>query len=412
MSRRAWILGADPWKPIQLGPLERLRNLCELALAQGHEPHLVTPTGTAQPPAQFHPHALDAQILKEIQPGDIVVVSPFLPPRLLWSLMRSDIPFHVDFYCVGATEGLASRHMNSPWRNRLGRHRTAQRYRMLLDRAERLYFSSQAQMLFLAGTCYPEADEFTAARLDHLPERSAIAPMGVRNEPFPLDIPNPYPPELRNRPIFLWGGGIWEWFDVSALLDAFALLKEQDSSAALFFLVGNNPSSSANQDHAPSAARRQAQDLGLLGHNVFFNDRSVTPVELPGYLDHCYAGILSNAANLEAAAAWRTRYLDLLWAGKPLVVNRADILAHILESMHIAQINRSGSPKMLATIINGLEKDKMLHNSMCSASLEASAQLNTKIVLDNISFSWNQGKFRDIGRKPSRLQFINWMFGH
>lgn len=408
LSRRAWILGSDPWKTVQLGPLERLRSLCELALTQGHEPHLVTPPGTAQPPTQFHPHALDVTILKEIRPGDIVVASAFLPPRILWALMRSAIPFHVDFYCVGATEGLASRHMNPPWRNRLGRRRTAQRYRMLLDRAERLYFSNEAQMLLLAGTCYPEADEFTAARLDHLPERSVIAPMGVRNEPFPFDVPNPYPPELRNRPVFLWGGGIWEWFDVSALLDAFALLKAQDSSAVLFFLVGNNPSSSANQDHAPSAARRQAQDLGLLGHNVFFNDRSVTPAELPGYLQHCYAGILSNAANLEAAAAWRTRYLDLLWAGKPLVVNRTDPLACAMFRNGSAALAESGTAQELADAIARLCADPDIYATMANATRTA------KITCPGpspIARHWIPSLFSDAGRRPHPLHGLRWSLG-
>lgn len=412
MTRRAWILGSDPWKAVQLGPLERLRSLCELAMAAGHEVHLVTPSGTCSPPATYHPQPLDLLVLQEIRPGDIVVASAFLPPKILWNLIRSDIPFHVDFYCVGAPEGLASRHMNSTWRNRLGRRRTAMRYRILLDRAERLYFSNQAQMMFFAGTCYCDADEYTAARLDRLPERSVFAPMGVRTDLFPTNMANPYPPELKDRPIFLWGGGIWEWFDMSTLLEAFAILKKQASPAVLFFLVGNNPSGSTNQDQAPSSARTQAERLGLLGHNVFFNNRSVPPTELPGYLHHCYAGILSNAANLEAAAAWRTRYLDLLWAEKPLVVNRHDILASIIESKHAAHISNSGTPEALAEVVHNLASNPTQYQSMQFACREAFTQLSSSILFEKTVSAWHHDGFQEIGRKASYIQYFKWAIGY
>jgi len=151
--------------------------------------------------------------------------------------------------------------------------------------------------------------------------------MGVSDEPFSTGNPWPYPGAMRNRRIFLWGGGIWNWFDVPTLLEAFALLQENGSSAALFFLGGRRLSGREEHERPIRAALEKASSLGILDRSVFFNERAAQPQELPGYLEHCVAGAMSNPASFESATSWRTRYLDLLWAGKPLVVSGSDPLA-------------------------------------------------------------------------------------
>lgn len=359
--RRLWLLSEQSWTKIRLGPLERMLAFARLGRDAGLEPHLAL-NGAIETLLEkgLILERLHPRLLSRISPGDAVISSIFLPPRMLFALLDSRIPFHADFYCVSALEGMESTGKLAKRRLLQGRNRNVARYRMFARCAETLYFSNTAQMEFVGGSVFASHRESNHTWISRLPERSIVAPMGVRAGAFPTGSQNPYPAELQGRPVFLWGGGIWHWFDVPTLLESFRLLQEQKDPAALFFLVDCNPSGEPTQDSAPGRAISRARELGLLGNSVFFHSGAVLPEHLPSYLKHCTAGILSNASNLEAHASWRTRYLDLIWAGKPLLVNRCDTFAQKLELEGAALIHRQGDAAGFADMISAFCTDMKL----------------------------------------------------
>jgi len=408
--KRLWLLSEKSWRPVQLGPLERMKEFARVGLEEGFEVHLAVASIEAPPPEGLQLEILQPELLDKIRPGDAVVSSIFLPPRMLFALLRSSIPFHADFYCVAALEGMESTQGLAPWRILQGRRRTIARYRMLTDRAERLYFSNWQQLEFVGGALYASTRSSDPTSISRLPGKSLLAPMGTRSAVYESGAANPYPEALRDRPIFLWGGGIWQWFDTSRLLEAFKLLLDEGHRASLYFLVNKNPSEEASQDSAPAAAIRRARELGVLDRNVFFHDRPVRPSDLSSFLEHCTGGVLSNPATLESLASWRTRYLDLVWAGKPLLANRPDHLADMLEAHGAALVNRDGSAAGLASLVRRLSDDADLAREL-AASMKT---LRTRFSSDSCLAEFRQilsCGFSDAGMAPSMLRIASYLAG-
>jgi len=98
-------------------------------------------------------------------------------------------------------------------------------------------------------------------------------------------------------------------------------------------------------------------------------------------LGHCRAGIMGNMPTLESRMSWRTRYLDLLWAGKPLVVSGADPLAERMERRGAALITPASDPSRLADAIQRLVQDNRLVESMSKSSRSFGDEFSNKAIL-------------------------------
>lgn len=372
-------------------------RLVEMArFAQGFDfaPIVVIDAIEAIPPQGIEFNVLDTALIDQIQPTDLVVLSPFLPPIFLHRILQRGIPFDLDFYCVGAFENLEAGHGYSNLRLFQGRRRTAIRYRILLERATKVYLSNFEQLTFLGGMLFQQSDRTSCNLASTLPAKAILAPMGVSNKPFPNQS-SPYPEELTGRPIFLWGGGIWSWFDMPTLLEAFHILLEEGSNATLYFLCGSNPSGLSEQDAAVRDAHSLSLSFGILGKNVFFNKGAVPYEALPGYLAHCKAGIMSNPARLESIASWRTRTLDLLWAGKPLVTCGHDPLSYRLEQAGAALTVPAGNARALASAIRSIAEDASTANNMSIASAGLASSMSWPATLA----SWGE-RLRQTSASP------------
>jgi hypothetical protein len=345
-GRTTWILAPSWLGELALGPDQRIVAMAEALRAAGHRVALGLVECNRRLPDGIEFVPLDPAIAS-IRPGDPVVLQPGLRMRQLWSLLRRGIPFHVDFFNVISSESLDHFPRHYPPRKAavLGR-RMCFREAMLARHARRIYVSNGGQMSFLAGLVAPKS----AARASDLPARCIEVPMGVPDLPMRGEGRFPYPDALRERPIFLWGGGIWSWMDPRPLLSAFRILQERGSDAALFFIAGRNHSANRDEDRPMRDAREFAESIGAAGKSVFFNDQRATPADLPDYLSHCRAGILFNGPTLESRQSWRTRLLDLLWAGKPALVAGRDPLSDRMKDAGAAW-DMGQSPERIADAI-------------------------------------------------------------
>lgn len=128
--------------------------------------------------------------------------------------------------------------------------------------------------------------------------------------------------------LLLWGGGIWDWLDPLTVVAAMGLLREQRPSLKLFFLGYRHPNPADVPEMAMhSRAVALAEELGLLNQTVFFNDRWVPYAERSSYLLEADIGVSAHLAHIETRFAFRTRLLDYIWAGLPMVVAAGDSLA-------------------------------------------------------------------------------------
>lgn len=375
MPRTVWIHPVSSiLGKILLGPEIRLMHLAEQLARCGHDVRVVLsscsrslPEGvTLWPEGRMQPPATEK---------DVIIVNPFLPLRKLWPLLRG--PGHVvsDFYSVNMPEFLQEESQHPTRIFRIQRRRIWIRYHWLARRAETCVFSNPEQLAFLSGGLSHHPNLPDARLAGNLPSKSVFCPMGIDFREKTTGHPNPYPEPIRNRPIFLWGGGIWPWMDLDPLLDAFGKLKATGSDACLFFLSGAPVDRSSRLSAPVEKVRRRASELGILDSHVFLNPTSVPFEARLGYLEHCSAGILCNPPSIESSCSWRTRMLDLLLAGRTAVVAGYDPLS--------ADLARSG-----AIVSTRLDPEEIARGVEMVADPARREELESKIVSVSTSHKW------------------------
>lgn len=132
--------------------------------------------------------------------------------------------------------------------------------------------------------------------------------------------------------VILWGGGLYNWFDPATLIRAVALLSERRPSVKLFFQGTKHPHPDVPEMRVVADSRTLAADLGALNSSVFFNDSWVDFADRQNYLMEADAGVSTHFSHIETTFSFRTRILDYLWAGLPMVVTEGDSFAELIET--------------------------------------------------------------------------------
>ncbi len=96
--------------------------------------------------------------------------------------------------------------------------------------------------------------------------------------------------------------------------------------------------------------RERARALDLLNRIVFFGDW-VPYNDRQNYLLEADLGISLHRDGLESHFAFRTRLLDYIWAGLPMVVTRGDSLADLVEQRKLGRVVPAGDAATLAAAI-------------------------------------------------------------
>ncbi len=157
----------------------------------------------------------------------------------------------------------------------------------------------------------------------------AVVPFGVPDSP---PAPGPGPRErfglAADDEIVLWNGGLWDWLDAESVLRAVARLSPERPRLRLVFM---GTSGAAQARDAETRARELARELGLLGRVVRFNDGWVPYDQRGAWLLQADCAVAAHRDHLETRFAHRTRLLDCLWAGLPVVCTRGDDVAERIE---------------------------------------------------------------------------------
>jgi glycosyltransferase involved in cell wall biosynthesis len=401
---RLWILSNERLSGILMGPGNRVLEMCRHAKACGHEVILAPAAWEGAPPDWTLANDWDSA-LRDWRPGDLLVVDAHLPGAFLWRLVKSGIPFDLDLYFLAVAEMAANRNELSPRQTRKLRFRWSLRYAMLVSSARRVYVSSREQIASLGALVFAFPWAWRFSELDALPKKCLVLPIGVRKFPSGTSA-SPYPPDLLERGVILWGGGVWPWFDMDTLLDAFALQPDPDSSPVLFFLSpGNNRGGDADAPMRETLAKAKAK--GLLGRNVHVNSFPVPFQDVPGYLEHCWAGILANPDSWETTISWRTRFLDLLAAGRPLLVAGHDPLGDLMTRSGAALQVEAGDSRGLAHAIGSISSPEIR-----SRLGLASRRLGESLTWRRILSSWTNDLALAVPERSNRRNLLFWAARH
>ena len=179
------------------------------------------------------------------------------------------------------------------------------------------------------------------ANYDHSPDLSKLirlAPFGVSDDP-PVQtrhaIKGAVPGIGADDEVILWGGGIYNWFDPLTLLRAIDKLRTRRPNVRLFFLGVQHPNPNVPEMRMVVEARKLSDELGLTNVHAFFNEQWVAYDDRVNYLLDADVGVSTHFDHVETAFSFRTRILDYLWAGLPVVTTGGDSFADLIGSKPI-----------------------------------------------------------------------------
>ncbi|WP_291380467.1 glycosyltransferase family 4 protein [Demequina sp.] len=227
--------------------------------------------------------------------------------------------------------------------------------------------------------------------LEHL---IAIAPFGLEAEP-----PVVTRPALRGvvpgiddeTKILIWGGGVYSWFDPLLLIRAVHALAQRRPGTALVFLgtrhPGQRPMGVIND------AIDLAEELGALGNSVIFNEDWVPYDERGSFLSEANAGVSTHHAHVETEFSFRTRILDYLWAGLPMVVTEGDTFADLVREERLGIAVPAGDFDALADALETVLYDD---------AFAAAARERVEVVRQRYLWETTLEPLRRIARQPRR----------
>jgi glycosyltransferase involved in cell wall biosynthesis len=153
--------------------------------------------------------------------------------------------------------------------------------------------------------------------------------------------------------LVLWNGGMWQWLDPALCVEAARRLADRPD-VKLFFLSAGEISASRPRMFAARRARELADGYGLTGRQVFFNDTWVAYDQRQNYLLEADLGLLAHRPHIETWFSNRTRLLDCVWAGLPVVTTRGDVLSDWVERYELGRCVAHDADEMAQAILDVL----------------------------------------------------------
>lgn len=170
--------------------------------------------------------------------------------------------------------------------------------------------------------------------------------------------------------VILWGGGVYDWFDPLTAIRAVDRVRSKRPRVRLFFLGVRHPNPAIEESRTLVAARALAAELGLLGTHVFFNEDWVHYDDRPNFLLESDVAISLHVEHVEAAYSFRTRILDYMWAGLPIVATRGDTFAELITRQGLGTVVPGEDPDAVAAALLGLLEDPSGRAAVRSRSSE------------------------------------------
>jgi glycosyltransferase involved in cell wall biosynthesis len=186
-----------------------------------------------------------------------------------------------------------------------------------------------------------------------------VVPFGLDAEPprpGPALLKGVHPAIPADSKVLLWFGGIWNWLDAESVVRAFAAISDLYPSARLVFVtneVGGAPSF-AHQAH--NRARALADSLGLLDRRVVFHG-PVPSAKRGALMLEADIGLCFNHDSLETRLAYRTRTIDYIWAGLPMILGSGDDLGERVAEAGIGHALAPGDVSGLSRAMSEMLSD-------------------------------------------------------
>jgi GT2 family glycosyltransferase/glycosyltransferase involved in cell wall biosynthesis len=174
--------------------------------------------------------------------------------------------------------------------------------------------------------------------------------------------------------VLIWGGGIYNWFDPLTLVKAMAKVAEKRRDIKLFFLGVKHPNPQVKELSLVNETVELAKKFGLEGKNIFFNFGWVDYDQRQNYFLESDAGVITHPEHIETRFAFRTRILDYLWTGLPIISTKGDSLSELVEKEGLGLIVDAMDVETLAEKIIYMAENRDFYNS-CRQKIAKAAEV-------------------------------------
>ena len=384
--RRIVVATADTLGARMAGPAIRATHIAE-ALAVDHDVRLVTTGSCDMAAASYQVAAVDEVGLRTAaQWSDILIIQGWILAGRPWlthfeSTIVCDIydPMHLEQLEQGK-DGT-----DDGWRHAV--HGAMAALNDQLRVGDFFICASEKQRDFWLGQLagMGRINPSTYEEDGSLRRLIDVVPFGTADEPLRCDrgaIRGVIPGIDHDSKVILWGGGIYNWFDPLTLITAVAALHERHPDVRLVFMGLTHPNPEIPKMAVAAAAQALSAELGLTDRVVFFNEGWVPFAQRQEFLCDADIGVSTHFDHVETEFSFRTRILDYLWAGLPIVSTAGDSFAALIERSGAGIVVPPTDEPALEMALERLLVDADLAKRCAAASLELGESFRWSRVLE------------------------------
>jgi glycosyltransferase involved in cell wall biosynthesis len=274
-------------------------------------------------------------------------------------------------------------------------------WRLQMARGDLFLCSSQEQRLYYLGwlTALGRVNPLTVEEDPGLQRLIVELPFGT-----PAGDPPPPPDRAEvldgvpdDAPV-LYFGGIYDWYDPLVLLDALPQLLEADPRTVVVFV--EHPHPELTPLGVAARTREVAGQRGWLGRQVRFEGWRPFQrrFELPAVSD---LAVVCHRPGIETDLSLRTRLVDLMWLGLPMVVTRGGTMARVVHETGAGEVVPPADRERLAIAIRRLLDDPEQRQRAAAAAREwSSGRSWSSVTAPLLDFA------RQPWRDPHRARFV------
>lgn len=336
------------------GPAIRYWELAN-QLSKKHDVILSTPNIPDIQSPNFEIYPLPKSPLREAIKRADVLISQILTHNIIWYAKKNGVKMILDAYDPMPLEHFEMfKSLPLSTRNKKNLH-IVENFLLYFQAADAIICANERQrnlwMGLLLGLkkCTPEvydADPTLKNLID-------IVPFGLSEES-----PKRNGDGLRkkygfkeNDIVLLWGGGIWDWFDPLTLIHAVKELSKEGFPIRLVFMGIKHPNPNIPDMTMTVRAIQLAKELNLYDTHVFFNEGWVPYHNRQNFLLDADIAVSTHFSHLETQYAFRTRMLDYLWAGLPILATEGDSFADFIIKHQLGSVVPSENPQAISAAI-------------------------------------------------------------
>ena len=336
-STRVLVVTGEPLSRKLAGPAIRAWEMAA-ALSQTHPVRLLTTAGVkdAQDPRFEIAYAQGEALRAHTDWADVIVFQGFLLEGAPW-LVDSDKIIVADVYDPMHLEQLEQAKDLGPVKRRERIFDVTDVLNRQLGRADHILCASDKQRSFWVGqlASIGRINPLTVEAGAGLDSLVSVVPFGVQDEDPVRErhgIRGVVPGIGMEDKIIVWGGGVYNWFDPLTLVRAVGRLSERHPDVRLYFMGMKHPNPGVPDMRIAWETKELSEELGLSGKHVFFNSDWVPYAHRANVLLDADLGVSTHFEHVETAFSFRTRILDYLWTGLPIVATTGDSFGNVLDA--------------------------------------------------------------------------------